>query len=123
MQRKIPVSAIVLFLLLVLMSLYVLNCGQNNPLTPDVREDNEVWIQSDGFHPKILTVAAGTTVKWTNKDNEFHTVDSGVPGNPANLFTSPNIKPGTNWTHKFSTKGSFDYYCSIHQRTARVVVQ
>lgn len=104
-------------------SLLLFNQCADNPLAPDVQGDNEVWIQSDGFHPRTLTVAVNTTVEWTNKDNEAHTVDSGLPKNPTTEFTSPTLKPENSWSRKFSKKGSFDYYCSIHQRTGKIVVQ
>ena len=123
MPKQGPGLAIVLVLFLLFIMVFSWSCGTDNPLLPDVRDDNEVWIQSDGFNPQTLTVSAGTTVKWSNKDSEVHTVDSGLPGNPTNLFTSPNIQPGKSWSLKFSKKGTFNYYCSIHQRTGKIIVQ
>jgi plastocyanin len=37
---------------------------------------NEVWIQGMAFRPATITVTAGTTIKWTNKDGVAHTVTS-----------------------------------------------
>ena len=98
-------------------------CGKDNPFLPEVRQDNQVWIQSDGFNPKTLKVSAGTTVEWINKDSEVHLVDSGTPGNPTLLFTSKNIKPGSSWSHTFTKAGTYAYYCRIHGRTGTIIVE
>ncbi|TAL80399.1 MAG: hypothetical protein EPN88_01275, partial [Bacteroidetes bacterium] len=37
---------------------------------------NEVWIQGMAFTPSTITVVAGTTIMWTNKDAVSHTVTS-----------------------------------------------
>lgn len=111
-----------LVLLLLALALLSIRCGADNPLAPDVRGDNEVWIQASGFEPTTLTVTAGTTVTWKNKDTEIHTVESGTPDNPDIRFTSPNIKASSSWSFKFDSKGTFDYYCSIHRNQAKIVV-
>ncbi len=98
-------------------------CGKDNPFLPEIREDNQVWIQSDGFNPRTLTVQAGTTVEWINKDSEVHLVDSGTPGKPTLLFTSKNIKPGESWSYTFNKAGTYPYYCGIHGRTGTIVVE
>ncbi len=113
-------------LLLVALALAHLRCGEN-PLQPNIRGPNEVWIISSGFDPATLTVTAGTTVTWTNKDNSTHSVDSGLPGNPDNAFErSNNLK--LNDTHQvtFSQRGTFNYYCLIHgsgHAGGKIVVQ
>ncbi len=101
----------------------LLGCGKDNPFAPEVRQDNEVWIQANGFEPQVLTVDSGTTVVWINKDTEVHTVESGTPLNYAGLFSSKNIKPGQQWSYTFTKPGTYDYYCSLHERTGKIVVQ
>ena len=91
------------------------NSGSGSPSTPPA---NEVWIQNMAFNPSTITVTAGTTVKWTNKDNVTHTVTSN-----SSLFDSGNISSGNTYSHQFATAGSFPYHCSIHpSMTATVVV-
>lgn len=101
-------------------------CGAN-PLQPDLRGPNEVWIQSTGFDPGTLTVSVGTTVTWTNKDNVRHDVTSGQPGNVENLFDpSPNLSANATHVVSFSRRGTFRYFCSIHggnHGTGSIVVQ
>ncbi|MFQ6113391.1 MAG: cupredoxin domain-containing protein [bacterium] len=101
---------------------FALQCG-NNPLEPEIRGDNEVWIQNGQFVPGTLTVSKGTTVKWTNKDNVTHTVDSGIPGQPTSDFNLRTLDPGDSDTHRFTEAGAFDYFCAIHGETGKIVVQ
>mgnify|MGYP001193017898 CR=1 FL=1 len=64
------------------------------------------------FSPVIDTVAAGSTVTWTNHDGYNHTVIS-VPGSP-DAFNSGIIAGGASVSHLFSTAGTYVYYCQIH---------
>jgi len=80
---------------------------------------NEVWIQGSAFTPATITVSAGTTIKWTNKDGMSHTVTSTTA-----LFDSGTIGNNGTYSHQFNTIGTFPYYCTIHTyMTATVVVQ
>lgn len=115
-----------LLFLLIGLALLQWRCGEN-PLEAIIRGPNEVWISSSGFDPSTLTVASGTTVTWTNKDNVTHDVTSGQPGNVENVFDpSPNLK--ANGTHPvtFSQRGTFNYFCLAHGSNhpgGRIVVQ
>ena len=52
---------------------------------------------------------------WKNNDNALHTVVSGDPRNgPDGIFDSSIINPGQNFSHKFNTSGTYDYFCMIH---------
>ncbi len=70
---------------------------------------NEVFIKGMAFDPSTITVTAGTTITWTNKDPVTHTVSS-----TSNEFDSGNITPNATFSHTFSTAGSYSYYCKIH---------
>jgi plastocyanin len=70
---------------------------------------NEVFIQGMVFSPNKLTVAAGTTITWTNKDAVAHTVTSST-----NIFDSGSIPAGGTYTFTFATAGSFPYTCTFH---------
>lgn len=98
-----------------------------NPTSPSYGTPgaNEVWLQGMAFTPASITVTAGTTIKWTNKDNVTHTVTSGVPGTPDGVFDSGNLSNGGIFSFTFNTKGTFHYYCRPHQSSmqATVVVQ
>jgi plastocyanin len=70
---------------------------------------NQVNIDSFAFAPATLTVTVGTTVTWTNRDEEPHTVAASDGS-----FHSPGMGTGATFTHTFSDAGTFDYVCSIH---------
>ena len=70
---------------------------------------NAVLIQNMAFDPATITVDAGTTVTWTNKDVIAHTVTS-----DNGLFNSGNIGSNGTYSYTFLTAGSFPYHCSIH---------
>jgi plastocyanin len=79
---------------------------------------NEVWIQGMSFSPATISVAAGTTITWTNKDGVAHTVTS-----DAALFDSGSIGSGGTFSFSFGTAGTYSYHCAIHpSMTGKVVV-
>lgn len=79
---------------------------------------NEVWIQGSAFNPETITVTAGTTITWTNKDGIIHT----VTGNTG-LFDSGNIGNSGTYSLKFTSAGTFQYYCRVHPAmTGKVAV-
>jgi plastocyanin len=79
---------------------------------------NEVFIQDMAFNPSTITVAAGTTIKWTNKDIVAHTVTS-----DAGLFESGSIATGGVFSFTFPAVGTFTYHCTPHPTmNASVVV-
>jgi amicyanin len=69
----------------------------------------DVFIQDMAFNPSTITVTAGSTVTWTNKDINTHNVTS-----DGGLFTSGNINPNEAYSFKFDTPGTYPYHCSIH---------
>lgn len=90
-----------------------------NPQTPAA---NEVLMQSNTFSPATMTVTAGTTVTWTNKDSYNHTVTSGAPGTPDGKFDSGNIGANGTFSFKFDTKGTYAYYCKIHSMMIGTII-
>ena len=84
------------------------------PATADVKVDNF------GFGPATLTVAVGTTVTWTNRDDIPHTV---VSTNSV-FFKSKVLDTNEKFSYTFAKPGTFPYFCSIHPKmTGKVVVQ
>jgi plastocyanin len=61
------------------------------------------------FVPATLTVRAGSTVTWTNHDEEPHTVAANDGS-----FHSPGMDSQGTYSHTFPTAGKFEYICSIH---------
>jgi amicyanin len=70
------------------------------------------------FNPATLTVPVGTTVTWTNQDEEPHTIAA-----KDGSFHSPGMDTHGTYSYTFTTPGSYDYICSIHPfMTGTVVV-
>lgn len=95
-----------------------------------------VTVTGFAYEPDVLTVAAGTTVEWTNDDRILHTVTSGEPGESGVPGVSEDVAPaadgtfdleldgaGTTARFTFDESGSFTYFCAIHAgMTGRVDV-
>ena len=81
---------------------------------------NAVSIMNFAFSPAALTVAAGTTVTWTNKDSDAHTVTSQGAGGP---LGSAALATGQSYSYTFTKPGTYSYLCTIHPfMTATVTV-
>ena len=61
-----------------------------------------------------LTIEVGTTVVWTQRDNNVHTTTSGTPENPTGLWDSDPMRKGDTFEHTFTQAGTFPYFCEIH---------
>jgi plastocyanin len=70
---------------------------------------NQVFIQGMAFNPASITVKAGTTITWTNKDAVAHTVTS-----DSNAFNSGTVNSGATFSFTFATVGTYAYHCAIH---------
>lgn len=69
------------------------------------------------FVPADITVAAGTTVTWTNHDNFTHTIHLVDDGGA--VLT---LRPGERVSHTFATPGLHRYECSLHPRDMKGTV-
>ncbi|HEU4571238.1 MAG TPA: plastocyanin/azurin family copper-binding protein [Candidatus Limnocylindrales bacterium] len=63
------------------------------------------------FAPTVITVAAGTTVTWTNDDNFTHSVELDGVAAPGLV-----MHPGESVSQQFATAGTFHYVCTFHPR-------
>jgi plastocyanin len=86
---------------------------QDAPVASDT-----VAIQNFTFSPAIVTVKAGTTVTWTNRDQDPHTATA-----MSGPFHSPTLTNGESYHYTFTMPGRFEYLCTVHPfMTATVVV-
>ena len=86
----------------------------------NVNAKGQVTIAQTGFQPSAITVAAGETVTWTNRDTSgaSHQIvaDDGS-------FTSPILKQGEHYSHTFEDGGTFKYHDGLRPAfTGSVVV-
>lgn len=70
---------------------------------------DQVAIQGFAFGPAAITVKPGTTVTWTQQDEDQHTVTA----NDGSFASSPLIT-GKTFTHTFTAPGTYQYHCAIH---------
>jgi plastocyanin len=68
-----------------------------------------VTIDATRFQPESLTIKAGDTVLWVNKDVIPHTATSQERG-----FDSGTIASGASWKRTFTKKGDVAYICTFH---------
>ena len=69
------------------------------------------------FTPPILTVRVGTTVTWTNRDEETHTVTSA-----AGAFGSAGLSHEETFAQTFTRPGTYQYFCALHPHMKATVV-
>ena len=80
---------------------------------------NARTLGASAFNPSPLTIAAGTTVRWTNDDAIAHDSTSNT-----NVWASGNMGPGAHFDFTFQAAGTYPYHCTIHSgMTGTVVVQ
>jgi plastocyanin len=80
---------------------------------------SEVKIDNFSFTPATLTVPAGTTVTWTNRDDIPHTV---VSGDDPKAFKSKVMDTDEKFSYTFTKAGTFTYFCSVHPKMTGTVV-
>jgi plastocyanin len=80
---------------------------------------SSVTIQNFAYAPTPLTVRAGDTVTWTNRDSAQHSAffNDG--------FKTPALSQGQNASLVFTSAGTFSYICGIHGAAMKgtVIVQ
>ena len=104
---KIAAAAAALALaLLSVLPLAAVNEARAATAAPTV---HTVLIEGMRFQPQGLTVTAGDTVVWINRDMVPHTATSA-----SGRFDSNEIAPGKSWTHTVRATGEFDYICTYH---------
>jgi plastocyanin len=79
-----------------------------------------VSIHNFTFTPQTVTVKAGTTVTWTNKDDIPH----GIAATNNAFKRSQALDTDDHYSFTFTTPGTYQYFCYLHpQMTGTIVVQ
>jgi plastocyanin len=93
--------------------------GSRTSVAAQAQAGSEVKIDNFSFGPTTVTVPAGTTVTWTNRDDIPHTVVS-----DDKVFKSKVLDTDEKFSFTFAKPGTYPYFCSIHPKmTGKVVVQ
>src|SRR5262249_39939248 len=77
----------------------------------------QVTIEHATFGPVTLTISVGTTVTWANHDGDLHSVASSQ-----GLFVSPGLDPGDTFSYRFTTPGTYAYFCALHPHMKGTIV-
>ena len=65
-------------------------------------------IDNFSFGPQTVTVAVGSNVTWTNRDDIPHTVVC------AGKFRSKTMDTDDTFSFTFAAPGEYKYFCSLH---------
>jgi plastocyanin len=84
---------------------------------PAVAADTEVNIDNFAFTPKELTVKAGTTIVFRNRDDIPHSV-VGANGE----FHSKALDTDDSFSFTFAEAGTYAYSCGLHPRMQGKIV-
>lgn len=110
---------------LIIIAIFTSGCGASatkqlpgKPTTPNTQPATRTIDISDfSFQPSTITISAGDTLIWTNRDSAPHSIAG--PG-----ITSPTIAPNSTYKQKFTEPGSVDYACGIHpQMKGKIIIQ
>jgi plastocyanin len=93
--------------------------GRPSPAEDSRQEKKRVVvdIRSLRYARGRVEIDAGTTVVWRNRDPLAHT----VTGDSA-AIDSGEIGPDKDWSHTFTTAGTFSYHCTPHPHMKATVV-
>jgi plastocyanin len=86
-------------------------------LAPAAPESARISMRNFSYQPASLHVKAGTTVTWTNLDEEPHTVTS-----DAGAFRSGALDTHEAFAFTFRQRGTFRFLCSLHPSMSGTII-
>jgi plastocyanin len=106
-RQRLVVAATLAAASFTVMLWQIVAVGAESALAPCETGDHAVSADDYQFSPPSITIAAGTTVCWTNTGVVAHNVTSGT-------FSSGTLAPGESFRHTFASAGTFAYECTFH---------
>jgi plastocyanin len=79
---------------------------------------NTVMIDNFSFAPATLTVKAGSTVTWTNRDDIPH----GIASSNNAFKKSGALDTNDSYSFTFATPGTYQYFCYLHPHMVGSIV-
>jgi plastocyanin len=107
-QRRWPWRAAIVAGL-ALAALMAARASASSPVAVNIKEFT--------FAPATLTVPVGTTVMWTNHDEEPHTVASAT-----GAFRSAGLSNEDTFSQTFTHPGTYQYFCALHPHMKATVI-
>jgi plastocyanin len=115
---RLPLSQRSMALLLIV-SAFAIGIEAVRAADPAPARTQSVSIRMFAFAPQVLTVSPGTTVTWTNADEDPHTVTA-----TDRSFRSGALDTDDTFRFTFTRPGDYTYFCSLHPRmTGRIIVK
>jgi plastocyanin len=93
---------------------------------PATAATRTVVIPDHSYSPERVSIVIGDTVRWTNDSNARHSVTAtsasasrgeAFDSNPScdnGILFNRCLRTGDSFSHTFTTRGTFTYYCRIH---------
>jgi len=134
MKKSIIITSLGIILLFLLL---VAGCSNkdNNVIQPSVNNDNVIEITGSGFNPSALTINAGETVTWINKNpfqawpaSAVHPTHGAYP-EPGGCLGSKfdackGLGQGKAYSFAFNQKGTWKYHDHLDpSSTGTIIVQ
>jgi plastocyanin len=119
-MRRVMCGALVGAATATMLATVVLPALAQTALPTTQAKENAVSIDNFTFTPQTLTVKAGATVTWTNKDDIPHGIQS-----VNNAFArSKALDTDDSYSVKLATPGTYKYFCYVHPHmTGTIVVE
>jgi plastocyanin len=96
-------------------ALWLVTASSPSPAAPPAF--TQIVIKDFMFTPNSLTVKAGSSVTWVNKDDEPHSVVSDT-----GLFRSGAVDTNETFSFKFDKPGTYHFTCAIHPRMVGTII-
>lgn len=101
--------SVVFIVLALLVTISVAGCTESLGEERPIPKRHIVAMEGMVFQPATLTVAAGDSVVWVNKDLVPHAVVTS-----GEAFDSKVIEFSKSSSHTFAARGDFEYVCPFH---------
>jgi len=105
------------FRLAIVVAVFVLALGAIGAAVAAANGGSVITIDNFTFSPPTITIPAGATVTWTNRDDTPHTVRA-VDG----AFHSKAMDTAESYSFTFAKPGVYRYFCSLHPKMVGQVI-
>jgi plastocyanin len=102
---------------IVVLALVTVFGGRHSLAAQEKANTNVVSIDNFSFTPMELTISAGTSVIWINKDDVPHTVVS-----VDRKFKSRALDTDEKFSFTFPDPGAYEYFCSVHPKMVGKII-
>lgn len=98
------------------------------PISDAHAGDATIVVEPGVFSPQVTTIHAGDRVTWSNRDNVEHFLTSSGPtARPVartveDLEFHHLLEPENDYSHAFTSPGTYPYFCAIHLGMSGTVV-